>query len=207
MSRIGPCQDPKRWHGAVIDWVDRRVAKLNAERLRNPNPQRQIPEFVKSPAPRKRFLLYLDAHIRYARNGKVESAQALVSYFYCTSKAGDVLDPRVMRFLSGAFRRYRNDPDHRIDKALYLVRPKEGNPGGVSKKRRMTPDGKKEAALEALNLIGSGEKDLVAVLTVAKRWECSERTIRAAIKAAREDRAVEKLVRSIRWPRKSKYPE
>lgn len=133
----------------------------------------------------RRFPHDLGTAIRLAQQGSIQHASAVAADWYVSVRDGAMIDPRVAAFIRAANVRYRADPRRDIAKALLLVRPKAGNPGGVSKKRRLTPGGVTEVGLMLIEL-RKGMPEKKAVLTVKEIFGVSERTIRAAAKQITE---------------------
>lgn len=138
-----------------------------------------------------RFLYELDVYIGGAKNGLTTSAEAIVVYFYWHSKAGKTLDDRVLKYLEAARRRYCKDPKRKIDKALWLVKSRRGNPGVVvPKKRRLTPSAHIEAGMMVLNRQKDGTSYDKAIRDVATELRVSINTIK---KDAKEQRQLQEL--------------
>lgn len=111
-----------------------------------------------------------------------ESARRVLVYFYCATRLEHPLSNTVGEFIRQAGERYINDPRKNIRKALLLERSKRGNPGPVvSKKRRLTPEGRVEAVEMFFELRNSGSLEKQAALDVANYWGVSPRTIRSAV--------------------------
>ena len=158
----------KRWHEIVLRWLAKRAR-------------------AKKPQPPKRFSHELDSYIHHAKKGSTRHALGIVAYFYWADQERTEIDPRVLNFLKAARRRYLRDPRQNIAKALWLVRPRRGNPGGVSAKRRLTPEGHIEAALmvREKRLQGSEKR---AIADVAAFFNVSPRTVRNAVQRKRRER-------------------
>lgn len=135
----------------------------------------------------------LDEYIAHALEGSVRHATAIVGYFYQSAIEGKPLDHRLLRFLNAAWLRYCADKRTSIERSLFLVRPKRGNPGGVSAKRRLTPTDKVEAAQMVRELRQSGASEKAAVLTAADVFCVSPRTIRACMSFCKPEATLDQV--------------
>jgi len=126
--------------------------------------------------PPSRFLYDMDSLIARALNGEKDKAIILMNYFCSTVERGEEVDRRVQLYIATAWRRYLGDPKHDIAKALGLKRPKAGNPRGVSKKRRLTPDGREELAQRIDELRRNKLNYADAIAAAADEFDVSQRT-------------------------------
>ena len=128
-------------------------------------------------------------------------ASQVLQYFACAIEAGQPVDPRVMKYLAHSFRRFLDDTKHDIAKALGLKRDKAGNPSGMPRKRRSTPDAKVEMALryeEALKAEhscsrrkakpdkGAKSPSECAISNVAQEYAVSVQTVRDVVAAVKK---------------------
>jgi hypothetical protein len=182
----------------VIEWLDRKSKRLDKKRKKDKLPKLRRRSTENDPPPDKlpklkrqpnelspRFLRDLPIYLKQAEHS-VQHAGAVVAHFYVASKEGKRVDPRVIDYIDSARERYCRDPIRNIAKALGLVRRNRGNPGGVSAKRRMTPDAFVEAREMVQQRRGAGFSEKRAVLDIAELFRVSERTIRKAAKETPE---------------------
>jgi hypothetical protein len=160
-------ESAERWHATLSKWLEKRFAP--SERGAN---RPGVPNL-------SRFLRDLDAIIAQAADGDVTCAASIVSYWFGCIKDGSTPDPRVMAYIDAAGARYDADAERRdIKRALLLVRRSEGNPGGVSAKRRATPGLQTEAAMMVQQRIDDlGETANDAVLKVSEELNISSRAV------------------------------
>ncbi len=216
MSRISVCTDPSRWHGAVINWLDRRLERV--EKTRKKYLQRTEGEPPSGPTREltRQLLRDLDVYLGLAKMPtqhtgdfettpipdavRVQYAGWIVAYFYAAKKNRQPVDSRVVEYIDSARDRYCRDRKRNIAKALGLVRLRRGNPGGVSPKRRLTPDGFVEAGQMVLEKMHKGKSENFAVDAIANLLNVSPRTVRKASAAEKEARKGRPIRHSRQFP-------
>ncbi len=176
MPRSRPFIDPMVWTWRVLEWLD--------------GCQAAEPHITRLPSNRSataRLRYDMDSYISQALNGSTAHANAVVWYYYRSVVDGLSLDPRVLRFLEIAWTRHAKGRNPKIERSLFLIRPRRGNPGGVSSKRRMTPEGKIEAAQMVSRLRANGISEKVAAMEIAELFGVSLRTIRHCVSVLNPD--------------------
>lgn len=78
----------------------------------------------------------------------VNAAARVVLHYIEAFESGDEINPLVLLYILQALRRAVAATDGNLGKELGIRRPKAGNPGGLSRKRRLTPAEKEEIPIE-----------------------------------------------------------
>ena len=102
------------------------------------------------------------------------------------------VEPAIRAYIVQSLARFLEDPKHDLEKAFGLKKQKAGNPGGLSKKRRTTPDEKIELAIkyeeylkdeQKRRHVQGGEKSPRgrAIARLKKEFKVSAKTIETAI--------------------------
>jgi hypothetical protein len=105
-----------------------------------------------------RFDYEIESWISRARDAKEpRAALGVLARFVNAVEAKEVLDTRMLRYLSESFREMLDAGTNDPRKMLGLQRGKAGNPGGMSEKRVLSPDMAEELRKKVWEMFGDGK--------------------------------------------------
>ena len=145
----------KRWHSKVARWLEKDFNRLNRERKIADLDMLALPR-IKT-GPNSRHGKDLDKHLRRvcARQTRstdllrIRAAKVLLAYFHSATSAKHEIPPAICTYLERARTRHRKDlkKNHKMERALGLLRSGSGNRGAFSKLHSMSEDASQEAEL------------------------------------------------------------
>ena len=95
-----------------------------------------------------RSWLELDQPIDSENEASVNAARRVVLHYIEAFESGDEINPLALLYIMQALRRTVAADDGDLGKELGIKRIRAGNPGGLSRKRRLTPGDKEEIPIE-----------------------------------------------------------